>query len=91
MSLEEGDDILITCDGQTIAGKLTMISKDGVSALLSFGKEIFAGHVGGIPVQRYDLARGVYRSIIDGTAVTFQKKPEAASPPPPARPRKRSV
>ena len=88
--IKEGDDILITCDGQTITGKLTMLSKDKVSALLSFGKEIFAGHVGGIPVQRYDLARGVYRSIIDGTAVTFQKKPDAP-PEPPARPRKRSA
>jgi len=72
MSFEEGDDILITCEGRTVAGKLIMISKNQVAALLSFDG-VFGGHVGSLPVTRHDASRGIYRSIIDGTAVTFEK------------------
>jgi hypothetical protein len=89
MNMEEGDDILITCDGHTVAGKLIMISKNQVAALLAFDG-VVGGHAGSLPLTRHDAARGIYRSIIDGTAVTFQKKPDDPTPSA-ARSRKRST
>jgi hypothetical protein len=88
MICEEGDDILITCDGVTVPGKLIMISRNQVAALLSFDGDL-GGHTGSLPVTRHDTARGIYRSIINGTSCTFQKKPD--DPKPPAGSRKRST
>lgn len=75
MNFEDGDEVLLTCDGRTVPAKLIMISKNQVAALLSF-EAIVAGHVGAMPVTRHDAKLGTYRSIIDGTQITFQKKPQ---------------
>lgn len=68
-----GDEILITCDSKTIPGTVVMISTNQVSAMIKFDA-VLNGHAGMMAVQRHDLAKGIYRSIINGTEVTFQKK-----------------
>jgi len=75
MKLQKGDDILVTCEDRTVEGTILMISDNEVSAMISFDTMI-GSHAGMMPVTRWDAARGVYRSIIDGTEITMRKKPE---------------
>lgn len=73
MTYMSGDEILIAFEGKTIPGTVVMISTNQVSAMIKFDA-VINDHVGLMPVQRHDLAKGIYRSIINGTEVTFQKK-----------------
>ena len=74
MKLQKGDAILVTCEGRTVEGEILMISDNQVSALIRF--DILLGqHADMMPIVRHDLARGIYRSIIDGTEVTMRRKP----------------
>lgn len=72
MKLENDEEVLITCDGRTVPGKVVMVSSNQVSALVSF-EALLGGHTGMMPVTRWDLARDAYRSIINGTEITIKK------------------
>lgn len=72
----KGDAILIDYEGRTVEGEVLMISENQVSAIIGFDAMI-SGHAGMMPVTRWDKARNVYRSIIDGTEVTIRKKKKA--------------
>jgi metal-dependent amidase/aminoacylase/carboxypeptidase family protein len=69
----KGDAIEVTCEGRTVEGEVLMISENQVSAIIGFDAMI-GTHAGMMPVTRWDTARNVYRSIIDGTEVTIRKK-----------------
>jgi hypothetical protein len=71
-----GDECLVTCGDRTVDGQIVMISDNQISAFIQF-EAIFGGHVGLMPVMAEsaaDAARGVYRSIVNGTEVTLSRK-----------------
>ncbi len=82
---KDGDSIYVTAKngGQTVAGKILMITPNQVSALLEF-VGMLGNHAGYMAVQRHDANLGVYRSIIDGTEITMRSrqvaKPEGREP-----------
>jgi hypothetical protein len=70
--MKDGDDILIVCEGRTLPAKVVMISTNQVAALIAF-EGILGGHVGSMPVQRWNKDLGLYRSIINGTEVKLRE------------------
>jgi hypothetical protein len=73
MKLQKGDNIVLTCEGRTVEGTILMISDNQVSAIIGFDA-MLGSHAGMMPVTRWDAARSVYRSIIDGTEITMRRK-----------------
>ena len=71
MRFQKGDDVLICTTERITSGRIEMISRDEVSAILVFDGMVM-GHVGMMPVMRHDKAHSVYRSIIDGTSVILR-------------------
>ena len=69
----KGDAIEVDYKGRTVEGEVLMISENQVSAIIGFDA-LIGTHAGMMPVTRWDAARNVYRSIIDGTEVTIRKK-----------------
>jgi hypothetical protein len=68
MTFKKGDDVLITCDGRTVQGKIEIASPNGVSLMVSFDAMLH-GHAGMMPLL---LGNDGYRSIIDGVAVSLE-------------------
>src|SRR5258707_1239590 len=58
---EKGDAITITCGDRIVTGKIDLISKNQVSAVVTYDA-LLGGHAGMMPVMRYDLGRSAYRS-----------------------------
>lgn len=65
------DAINVTCEGRTIDGVVLIASPNNVSLMIGF-EAMLNGHVGMMPIFLHD--DGVYRSIVDGTAVSIRKK-----------------
>jgi hypothetical protein len=72
IAFKNGDKVLICNGTKTILGEVAMTSKDSVSVLIFFDG-MLGGHLGAMPIMRYDRALGIYRSIIDGTEVTLRQ------------------
>jgi hypothetical protein len=71
---KDGDDVFLTCDGETIPGKIDLISPNQAAAMLSFDG-LLGGHAGFMGVARYDdMAEGSYLSIINHTRVTIRPR-----------------
>jgi hypothetical protein len=68
------DEVLITYGDLIIRGRIDMISKNQVSALITFDA-VIGRHFGSMPVMLHDVARGAYRSIVDDTEITVRRKP----------------
>ena len=81
MTFSNGDKCLVTCGDRTIEGIVRVISENQISAFIEFdamlgGPDTF--HVGQMPIMAEtstDAARGIYRSIMDGTEVTIRRVP----------------
>ncbi len=71
--MKDGDDILITSCGRTLPAKVVMISTNQVAAMIAF-EGILDGHVGMMPLTRWDKDRGLYKSIITGTEVVVRER-----------------
>lgn len=71
--LRKGDNVLIGCDDRTVEGVILLASENQKSLMLGF-EAILAGHVGKMPVLM-DTS-GVYRSLINWTAVTVVPRSE---------------
>lgn len=56
-----GDEVVIECDGQRVAGTVLLASPNGKSLVLGF-EAILDGHVGMMPVLRKD--DGSYHSLM---------------------------
>lgn len=70
---KNGDKILVSCEGRTLQGEMVMISDNQVSVMIAFDGAL-GGHVGMMPAMRHNKDAGIYRSIIDGTEITFEKR-----------------
>jgi hypothetical protein len=76
MTFSSGDECIVTCGERTVDGLVVIISENQISAVIEF-EAMLGGHVGMMPVfaqTSTDAARGIYRSIIDGTVVVLSRK-----------------
>jgi antitoxin (DNA-binding transcriptional repressor) of toxin-antitoxin stability system len=67
-----GDAVIITCDGRTVAGVVSLASPNGVSLILMF-EALLHGHAGYMPVLKHD--DGVFRSLIGAHPVQIDPRP----------------
>ena len=77
MTFASGDKCMVTCGDRTVEGIVTIISPNQMSAFIEFEALLGFGHAGAMPIladTSSDAARGIYRSIIDGTEVILSRK-----------------
>lgn len=65
-----GDQVIIECDGRSVAATISLASRNSVSLVLEFDA-MLAGHLGTMFVLRHE--DGVYRSIVNDTPVTLSR------------------
>ena len=73
MNFKAGQDVVITCDGNSLAAKVTLASDNGRSLMLSFDAALWTGdgmYAGMMAVLRD--ADGVYRELMLGHAVQIE-------------------
>jgi hypothetical protein len=64
--LKEGDEITVSCEGETLPGTILMVSSNQNSLFVSFDGRL-SGHLGAAALLWED---GRYRSIISGVPMT---------------------
>ena len=70
MTFRAGDAVMITYDGRTVPGTITLASPNGVSLMLAFDA-LLGGHVGMMPVL--GDGRGNYASLIEQRPVKIER------------------
>lgn len=73
MNFKAGQDVVITCDGNSLAAKVTLASDNGRSLMLSFDAALWSGagmYAGQMPVLRDD--DGVYHELMSGHEVSIE-------------------
>lgn len=68
MTWRKGDDVMITCEGKTVPGKVILVTKDGKVGAVewdAYGTEtMLAGHIGFLPLMFE--SDGKYRPAFGG-------------------------
>ena len=73
MTFKTGSQVMITCEGRTVPGEVTLASANGKSLILSF-EAILDGFVGCMPVMVRD--DGSMCSLASRTAIVLRERPE---------------
>jgi len=76
MTFASGDECMVTCGDRTVVARIIIMSENQISGFIEY-EAILNGHAGSMPIMAQtstDAARGIYRSIIDGTQVTLSRK-----------------
>jgi hypothetical protein len=74
MTFKSGDAVRLTYKGRTVDAVIALASPNGASLFVCWEDGLLGGHAGSMPIMR-DHRSGDYFSLIEGDAVTLEKRP----------------